>query len=578
MAHPIPCELMTVQYSRSTKKHSTSWLPMHQLQVLAEMMDADAAAHRARIVSWLGLASEGDWAPAEAVLSAALGVDKSAGSSGAAEAPPAAAALDDSSELALAENAAKLQDSAPAAADAAAGGVSGSRGGGSGAAARRGRVRAAVAALAAEAAARSSASANASKSAGPSTVQSYGGAGLGDAESYQPSSAGDVFSRLHERLAAAASPPAASASSAAAAAASAPDSVPNDGASRRAGAAGAGAGVEAGASLSPSSDSLADCMGVLEFSFGSGKPLRPKPKLRARAPARAATIASATATTAAAGSGSATAGALASAGNAAGTSGKAPVIVQYDDDVDSDFNTSVEASQRPLEAGAAGADRLLAELSALASRLEGAARLRREKPSTAAVGTSGIVAAIHALSARHGGRFAGVQAYKLVGKACRGAARPREIVVAPGDTEKEVECQWAALRSAFGRPGSALVLHLKNHYALVYACREWVEAPAAGGNAGGYNAAASSASGGGSGGASSGSSGASTAGGGASGGLGSSSNIGGGGGHQRREVLTARRGQRPSAWVSWEELRALFVKWEGYGIVAVSLKTGDSLN
>lgn len=35
----------------------------------------------------------------------------------------------------------------------------------------------------------------------------------------------------------------------------------------------------------------------------------------------------------------------------------------------------------------------------------------------------------------------------------------------------------------------------------------------------------------------------------------------------RREVLTARRGQRPSAWLDFEECRRIMLNWPGYRIL-----------
>lgn len=43
----------------------------------------------------------------------------------------------------------------------------------------------------------------------------------------------------------------------------------------------------------------------------------------------------------------------------------------------------------------------------------------------------------------------------------------------------------------------------------------------------------------------------------------------------KRQILTARRGQRPTAWMDFEEARNILLGWEGYKIMAVEVgKTG----
>lgn len=64
-----------------------------------------------------------------------------------------------------------------------------------------------------------------------------------------------------------------------------------------------------------------------------------------------------------------------------------------------------------------------------------------------------------------------------------------------------------------------LLFHLKNHYALIFALREWVEEAS---------------------------------------------------GRVVRQLLTARKGQRPVAWVDFSEARDTMLMWEGYKIMAVS--------
>lgn len=73
-----------------------------------------------------------------------------------------------------------------------------------------------------------------------------------------------------------------------------------------------------------------------------------------------------------------------------------------------------------------------------------------------------------------------------------------------------------------------LLFHLKNHYALIFALREWRDTSS------------------------------------------SSSSV------VVRQILTARRGQRPSAWIDFTEARETMLSWEGYKIIAISYNNSSS--
>ncbi len=37
-----------------------------------------------------------------------------------------------------------------------------------------------------------------------------------------------------------------------------------------------------------------------------------------------------------------------------------------------------------------------------------------------------------------------------------------------------------------------------------------------------------------------------------------------------RQLLSARKGQRPSAWIDFDEARQTMIGWAGYGIVSIT--------
>ena len=166
----------------------------------------------------------------------------------------------------------------------------------------------------------------------------------------------------------------------------------------------------------------------------------------------------------------------------------------------------------------------------------GLEKLRRDKPSTAAFGNAEVMRVFRRLvetknaerSARETAVFSARVAFGIKTK-----TRPSlEAAIAKhASSDADVETtrashEWRALRALFARPGVFLVSHHANHYAPVYALRERREENANDGD---------------------------------------DSRVGW---RETREMLTARRGQRPAVWIPWEEARATMRRWSGYGIMA----------
>ena len=160
-------------------------------------------------------------------------------------------------------------------------------------------------------------------------------------------------------------------------------------------------------------------------------------------------------------------------------------------------------------------------------QVEGIAKLDRDLPSTAAIGNATISAALSRLDAARP-----LAVTRLLGQAIRGSKSPPQVAVRARDEgdAAAAEVAWSALRTAFAQPESVLLLHTHNHYALIFALREWDIAlvPGRGADVPGRGLA--------------------------------------------RQLLTARKGQRPSAWVDLEEILQLCRNWSGHCVTHVRVR------
>jgi hypothetical protein len=213
--------------------------------------------------------------------------------------------------------------------------------------------------------------------------------------------------------------------------------------------------------------------------------------------------------------------------------------------------------------------------------ITGLEKLQRKKPSTAAFGNWGIVAAVRECSlVDDTGNF---KAHPFMGRGARGSKiqnriSPSSLTSSGVAYEAELERQFQLLKLEHSHPNAVLLSHHKNHYALIYAVRDWTERIPVELTSEITEGSSSS----------------------------SSSIIEGkytdtdtvtnttmegkidqneegfGSGSESkpmaqtiyrkrrvRQVLTARRGQRPSVWMDFEELRGMYLKWAGYRLMSV---------
>ena len=213
------------------------------------------------------------------------------------------------------------------------------------------------------------------------------------------------------------------------------------------------------------------------------------------------------------------------------------ILVEEGDEVESENDgneDSVEGKSQSTTSSSSPGFNWLSEICGYFERLAGLEKLCRPKPSTAAFGNWGILAAVREINeSDETGNFAG----KLfMGRGGRGSKVQHKISPVmssdPLRCEAETERQWQMLKLEHSHPNSVLLSHHKNHYALIFAVRDWVEEPRHSLDDDEADNEAPKK-------------------------------------RRVRQVLTARRGQRPKEWIDWEELRGFYLKWAGYKLMSI---------
>lgn len=208
-----------------------------------------------------------------------------------------------------------------------------------------------------------------------------------------------------------------------------------------------------------------------------------------------------------------------------------------------DSNDDVDIKSKRQQPGSSKRWKWESDLLSLLKSIGGVRRLSGEIPSTASIGNWAIIESFKKICDFYNLSSQSVEANLFMGKRSSSRSKidfPLHVV----DDENTVNKQWDALRSAFNRRDSVFIFHTTNHYALIFALREWVilddssSIHSSKGDLGIDNPQLS---------------------------IRVESKI-------VRQALTARKGQRPTAWMDFEDMRSTMLGWEGYKIIKVQRK------
>eukprot|EP00435_Cladocopium_sp_Y103_P030446 s497_g7.t1 len=164
------------------------------------------------------------------------------------------------------------------------------------------------------------------------------------------------------------------------------------------------------------------------------------------------------------------------------------------------------------------------EIWELLSKRRGVLRLRADRPNTAAVGTPALRQAAEQLSLLR--TTEKIKTGVVLARMRKPNNLKAAALLAKTDTEADIHRQWCCLKNSFSMPNSVLLFHLTNHYALVFAWREWQEED--------------------------------------------EEKI-----CLRRQILTSRRGQRPSAWIDFHEVRRILLGATNYHLLSLQRVGSD---